>query len=133
MDKNVILRGTVVTGLGKGRYFMSAKEYKDQFISKLGIDPYHGTLNLRVDAASASELSMLKSSYGIIIEGFSREGKVFGAVKAFEASLSGVRCALVIPEKTSHTDVFELVANKNLREELSLKDGDIVEVSVSTQ
>ena len=133
MKKIVTLRGTVVTGLGKGRYFMSAKEYKVQFIEKLGIDPYPGTLNLKADPGSVAGLESLKSSTGIAISGFSREGKTFGGVKAFNAELLGVRCVLVIPEKTSHTDVFELVANRSLREVLSLGDGDIVEVSVSPQ
>ncbi|KUO93898.1 MAG: riboflavin kinase, partial [Caldivirga sp. JCHS_4] len=44
----IVLRGVVTTGLGEGGYYMSLEGYRRQFTSKLGFDPYPGTLNVRL-------------------------------------------------------------------------------------
>ena len=130
MAGNIVLKGTVASGLGEGRKFMSIPEYRKQFIDTLGMDPYPGTLNLKTSGLSAADLARLKSMPGIAIKGFGSGGKTFGGVKVFDARIRGIECALVMPERTAHTDTFEIIASESLREKLSLKDGDEVEVKV---
>lgn len=122
--------GTVASGMGRGRIFMSAKEYKDQFAKALGINSFDGTFNIRVSEKEVSELKAIK---GIRIEGFERDGRSFGGLTAFHATISGMKCALVIPDRSAHTNVIELIADRNLRESLGLKDGDHVSVEITTQ
>ena len=40
----VLLKGTLVTGMGEGAYYMSLKGYTKQFKSKIGYVPFPGTL-----------------------------------------------------------------------------------------
>ena len=42
--------GVLFSGLGEGAYYIMIKGYRKQFQSKLGFDPFPGTLNLRLDS-----------------------------------------------------------------------------------
>ena len=48
--KRLMLRGRVTTGAGGGASFTRVAWVREQFITKLGIDPYPGTLNLLLDS-----------------------------------------------------------------------------------
>jgi CTP-dependent riboflavin kinase len=62
------IRGRVVSGEGRGRHFSRLAWARRQFIDKLGIDPYPGTLNLIVvDAESRSVWDRLKDKPGVRI------------------------------------------------------------------
>lgn len=63
-----------------------------------------------------------------IIKG--KEG--FGDVKFIKAILDNqINGALVFPVKTQHThDILEFIASENLRENLHLKDGDLVTLKI---
>jgi len=127
-----MLRGRVFTGFGEGRYYISIPEYRSQFMSKLGFDPYPGTLNLRLDQESVKLRKRLEVMEGILIEGFSRENRRYGSVKCFKAMIDGVaKGAVLLIERTHYgPDVLEVISPLNLRKELGLKDGDWVTVSV---
>jgi riboflavin kinase len=44
-----------------------------------------------------------------------------------------VKCAIIVPEIASYpSDMLEIIAPVNLREKLSLKDGDTLEVKVTS-
>lgn len=118
------LRGKVASGLGEGRYYISREGYRRQFSEKLGFDPSPGTLNLKLD-----EPFTIEDSDSIEIEGFSDEGRSFGGCRCLPAEVGGVRGAVVRPERTGYPpDLLELIAPVNLREALSLSDGDEVDV-----
>ncbi|MFW6304206.1 MAG: DUF120 domain-containing protein, partial [Candidatus Saliniplasma sp.] len=51
-EGTIILNGEVVSGREEGQYFLSKDRYREQFIDKAGIDPYEGTLNVRLDDES---------------------------------------------------------------------------------
>jgi len=120
----VRLRGKVASGLGEGRYYISREGYRRQFSEKLGFDPSPGTLNLKLD-----EPFTIEDSDSIEIEGFSDEGRSFGGCRCLPAEVGGVRGAVVRPERTGYPpDLLELIAPVNLREALSLSDGDEVDV-----
>jgi riboflavin kinase, archaea type len=126
-----IISGRVVKGLGKGRYFMRRSEYRRQFIRRLGMDPYSGTLNLKLSVANRKKLERLKRRRGILIMGFEKDGKRFGDVSCYRARIGTLRCAIVAPKRSVHTDVAEVIAPSRLRRSLKLRDGSIVRVSVS--
>jgi len=44
----VEINAVVFSGLSEGAYYMGMEGYRKQFRSKLGFDPFPGTLNLRV-------------------------------------------------------------------------------------
>ena len=44
----VLLKGTLVSGMGEGAYYMSLKGYTKQFQSKIGYMPFPGTLNVKL-------------------------------------------------------------------------------------
>ena len=46
---NVELKGTLVSGMGEGAYYMGLKGYTKQFQSKIGYVPFPGTLNVKLN------------------------------------------------------------------------------------
>ena len=116
------IKGKLISGMGKGSYFMSQKIYLDQFQEKLKFKPFVGTLNIKIDSNSiASILNIPPEKFNIILG----KGK-FGDVKFIKALLNDeVFGALVFPAKSEHTeDVLEFISDKNLRQILKLKDED---------
>lgn len=129
----VTLVGEVFTGLGEGAYYVSREGYRRQFVAKLGFDPYPGTLNVRLsDSRSLANREVLDHFKGIEIEGFSDEGRAYGPVKCFRATINGkVEGALVMARRSHYgKDVVEFIAPVNLRRLLGLRDGDRVKAEV---
>ena len=126
----IVLHGTVVSGLGEGRYFMSQSGYAEQMRKLLGFTPYEGTLNIKVAADELHKVEEMKSAAGMEISGFDRSGKHFGGATLYLAELSGVKCAVVVPKISRHHDTIELIAKDRLRDSLGLSDGSDVTLSV---
>ncbi|MEM4267936.1 MAG: DUF120 domain-containing protein [Candidatus Woesearchaeota archaeon] len=121
------LKGVVCNGSGEGRFYTSIPCYKNQFISKLGIDPYPGTLNLIVDEFLLKQFLALKKE--IIINGFKTKKREFGKISCYLVKAGGVDSALVVPERTHHpSNIVEIISEKNLRATLKLHDGSEVEI-----
>ena len=124
------LLGRAVSGLGEGSYYMRQYGYRRQFKRTLGFNPYPGTFDLKLSGESLELKGILESSPGKRIEGFKTRERTFGPVKCFSAKIRGMRVAIVLPTRSTHSDIIELIAAKNIRESLKLKDGDSVEVEV---
>ncbi|MDI6819322.1 MAG: DUF120 domain-containing protein [Candidatus Hodarchaeaceae archaeon] len=124
------LVGQVVSGLGEGSYYVSQEGYRRQFKRELGFEPYPGTLDIRLDKTSLGLRATLSELPGKRIEGFKVPERTFGPVVCFPAILRGTRVAVILPSRSHHTDVIELIAPKNLRRSLRLADGDAVKVEV---
>lgn len=122
------IAGAVTSGLGEGAFYMRQKGYKDQFRKKLWFEPYEGTLNLRIAGPDLARLRVLQDSAGIEIAGFEASGRTFGGAKCFLATMGHVDCAVIMPIRTHHTDVLEVISKHYLRDALGLKDGDVVEL-----
>jgi riboflavin kinase len=122
------IKGQIISGMGKGTYFMSQEIYIKQFQEKLHFKPYVGTLNVKLEKNRKNPLINISKEKFSLIRG---KGK-FGDVKFIKAVLNhDTTGALVFPAKTEHTeDVLEFISNKNLRESLKLKDGDIVSITI---
>ena len=133
----------ITSGLGEGKYYMSLPGYKKQFAQKLGFEPFEGTLNLEIDAAKVN--NFLLNAECIYVEGFKTKERTFGGLKAFGVKVSAntnkktgnnkknskINAALIIPDRTHHhKNVVEVIADKNLRNVLKLKDNDELEISL---
>jgi len=116
--------------MGEGAYYVSQGGYKQQFITKLGFEPYPGTLNLRVRKEDQEEVRLLGASPFILVEGFTDGGRSFGPAKCLLSKIGDkIDGALILPVRTHYSgDVVELLASTFLREQLQLKDGDKVRV-----
>jgi len=126
-DSPAYIQGTLVSGLGEGRYYMSLAGYQKQFIEKLGFKPYIGTLNIKVD--SEGRMRFLQGLKIIYIDGFSTKSRTFGGIKCYAARINGVAGAVMVPERTGHdADVMECIAPVYLRSRLKIKDGDKVTI-----
>lgn len=132
LEKPVKMRlyGTVQSGLGEGRYYISRKGYIVQFQEKLSFIPYLGTLNLRIKAGSELSLRRLRSMDGIHIDGFTTEDRTYGPVKIFLGNIDGVKCGIIFPERSVYSDVMEIISTEFLREKLGIDDGSEVLVEV---
>ena len=116
--------GEVTTGLGKAAYFLSQEFYTKEFKKNLGFIPYPGTLNVIVSDKHLDEINEIKDNCQNVI----RPDEGFGAVKYIKAKLNNnVYGAIVFPAKTTHEENYlEFIAEKRLRDELNIEDGDIV-------
>ena len=124
------ITGKATSGLGEGAFYMRQKGYKEQFRKKLGYEPFEGTLNLKVGGSELSKMIVLIGEKGISIEGFEAGGRTFGGAKVFRAGLKGTECAVILPIRTHHTDVLEVISKEQLRGKLGITDGDAVTLDV---
>lgn len=103
---------------------------KRQFIEKLSIDPYPGTLNLEiVDPASLQTFNKLKTKKGIEIQ---PEDPSFCIAQCYPVLINGqIRGAIVFPLVEGYPEnKMELIASQNIKETISVKAGDDLEVKV---
>jgi riboflavin kinase len=135
-EEGLVLRGSVTSGLGKGKRFVSLPGYEQQFVSKLGYQPYPGTLNVTLTRLSIRRRLGLSIRDGVHIEEWSDEDTTYGAADCYpvtlEAETGSVGSAhAIVPIRTEHdADELEIIAPMGLRTELSLDDGDTVTVTV---
>lgn len=133
---SVTMEGAVFTGLGEGAYYISKEYYRNQFIEKLGFDPYPGTLNVKLSTDYDLKTRVELEAYPAIeIQGFKNEDRTFGTVKCYSAKVGNRVKGAVIFALRSHYDrsVLEIISTVSLRKQLNLKDGQKVKVEVFTK
>jgi len=133
---HVELKGTLVSGMGEGAYYMSLKGYTNQFKSKIGYVPFPGTLNVRLDKKVHQEaIKQFESLDGITIKSFSDGKRTYGWVKCFPAKLNqSINCQLIILERTHHDDsIIELISKVCIRKSGKFKDGSKVTIKIPIQ
>jgi len=133
----VTLVGTVTTGMGEGRHYITLPGYMRQFESKLGYEPYPGTLNVELDEDGVRRRSALSSLSTIPIDGWEDEDRTYGPAVCHPAVVESADgrtyddAHLIHPERTHHDeDQIELIAPDRLRDELGIEDDDEVIVHV---
>ena len=131
--QELTIKATVFSGLSEGSYYMSMEGYRKQFKSKLGFDPFPGTLNLRVTKDSMIQRRELESHPFVNIDGFADKDRTYGGARCYPVVVgTKVHGAIVMPIRAHYgEDVIEIIAPENLRRRLKLQDGDLVEVQVS--
>ena len=123
------LRGTVTSGLSESRFFTEIPWVKKQFVDKLGINPYPGTFNITILAKDRERLNAVREAKGIEII---PEDTNFCSANSFPVLVSGkIKGAAIIPLVPNYPPAqLELISPENIKQSLSLKDGDLVEVEV---
>ena len=130
---DVELKGTLVSGMGEGAYYMGLKGYTKQFQSKIGYVPFPGTLNVRLDQKIHQEtIKQFETLNGIKIKSFSDGKRTYGWVKCFPCKLNdSTNCELIILERTHHDDsIIELISKSCLRKTAKLKDGSKISIKI---
>jgi len=128
MGENIILEGTVTSGLGRGAVFISIGYYKGEIKKKLGFVPYHGTLNLII---AESQTTLLNDIDPIRIKGYKKDDKNYGGVNCYRAKINNINGSIVVPDLTEHEqNTIEFIAPVNLKSELKIKDGDKVKIEL---
>jgi riboflavin kinase len=130
---HVLLKGTLVSGMGEGAYYMSLKGYTKQFKSKIGYIPFPGTFNVKLGKKEYTEtIRQFEGMDGTHIEGYSDGKRTYGWVKCFRAKLnSSFDCELIRLERTHHdTSTIELISKNNLRKTAKISDGSKVTITI---
>ncbi|WP_459193749.1 DUF120 domain-containing protein [Halosimplex sp. J119] len=139
-DATVELHGTITSGMGEGRHYISLPGYMRQFEEKLGYEPFLGTLNVELAEDSVRERGHLSSFEPITIEGWEDDERTYGPAYCYPATVETVDgetfgdAHVITPERTHHgDDQLEVIAPAKLREELGLEDDDSLTIDVTEQ
>jgi len=135
-DASIELDGFVTSGMGEGRHYISLPGYMEQFIEKLGYEPFAGTLNVELTAESVRARAGVAALEPVQIEGWEDDERTYGPAYCYPASVQAgdsiyEPAHVIAPERTHHDeDQLEVIAPDKLRDELGLADGDEVTVDV---
>ncbi|NKQ39878.1 MAG: CTP-dependent riboflavin kinase [Methanosarcinales archaeon] len=122
--------GKLTSGFGKGQYFTELDGYKTQIKKHLNFTSFPGTLNIIIKDIDAI-YDILNQLDFVALLPFVCNGNQYGGCKCYIASIYGVACAIIIPDKTHHKkEILEIISSKNLRDTLSLKNGDEIEIKL---
>ena len=124
------LSGRVVTGTGRAAGFTELGHAKKQFLDKLGIDTWPGTLNVKLDdTESLVDWQSLRDGDGI---GISDPDGNSCYARSYPVQINNkVTGAIIFPEISDYpTDQVEIIAPISLRQHLSLNDGDLLRLNV---
>lgn len=127
----LIVSGVVVSGARKAAFFTQLPWVQAQCLDRLGFRPFPGTLNLQIlepDRSAAARVLDLPGQPLVSPEAD------FCAGRVYPVSMGAIPAAIVRPEESVriHDDgVIEILAPVCLREELKLKDGDVVGLTVT--
>jgi CTP-dependent riboflavin kinase len=101
------------------------------FLSLLGIDPFPGTLNLKIEDGDAlRQWEALRTGPGIAV--LPPPDSEFCRARCYRVRLAGnTQAAIVYPEVPDYPEnQLELIAPVSLRDHLELVDGDRLEIEV---
>jgi len=129
--ERIAIVGHVITGTGQGAHFTQLAWVRQAFVEELGIDPFPGTLNLKVkDPDALRRWKDLKANPGVAI--LPPPDSEFCRARCYRVLVAGqAQAAIVYPEVPGYPeDQLELIAPFSLRERLRLVDDDRVELDV---
>ncbi|MFW9950202.1 MAG: DUF120 domain-containing protein, partial [Candidatus Thorarchaeota archaeon] len=105
----------------------------DQFKTKLGFEPYKGTLNLKLNDTDNEILhEKLNNMIPVIIDGFKDQNREYGPVKCYDVYISRLdnknnlkKAAILDIQRTHHQkNIIEILAKPYLRDYFKLQNGD---------
>ncbi len=128
ISTSISIKGRITEGLKESSFFTQLPWVREQLITKLGIDPYPGTLNLDIiDTEDVEKLKNIKKQKGIEIIP-AEPG--FCSAKCFHVLVyEKIKGAIIIPEVPDYPQSkLEIISSDNIRDVLSLNIGDLVAV-----
>jgi len=138
-DETVELVGSVTSGMGEGKRYITLSGYMEQFRDKLGYEPYAGTLNVDLTDESVRSRARLDALDPITIDGWEGDGRTYGPAYCYPATIGTAdqeyeTAHVIAPERTHHgDDHLEVIAPDGLRSTVGLSDGTEVSISVAEQ
>jgi CTP-dependent riboflavin kinase len=127
------LRGRLVSGIGRGKHFTRMEWAHRQFVEKLGIAPFPGTVNLIVDddPQSMEAWKRLKATPGVRIDN-PNAGPQDCHARCYPVSIDGrIDAAIVLPEFTGYSPAqIEIIAAIEVRDALDIDDGDSLRIEI---
>jgi CTP-dependent riboflavin kinase len=126
------LLGRLATGRGRGKHFTQLDWAREQFLAKLGIDPFPGTINLIVDDPESIKVwNRLKGTPGVRIDN-PNDGPHDCDARCYPVSIDGqIDAAIVLPEVAGYSPVqIEIIAAMRVRDALSIVDGDSLRLEI---
>ncbi|MFC7059085.1 CTP-dependent riboflavin kinase [Halovenus salina] len=139
VDEELTLAGTVTSGMGEGRHYITLSGYMRQFREKLGYEPFPGTLNVDLTEESIRTRTRLDALDPIVIDGWESDDRTYGPAYCYPATLTVgdeqyAETHVITPERTHHgDDHLELIAPEKLRDTLPAEDGTEVSIRVTEQ
>ena len=130
-----VLIGRLATGIGQGKNFTRLDWARTQFIERLGIDPYPGTVNVIVDDPDSMPVWVrVKRTPGIRIDN-PGNGPHDCDARCYPVTVAGrIDGAIVVPEVEGYPPAqAEIIADIGVRETLDIEDGDPVEIELKSQ
>ena len=128
---SIELEGTIVSGLGEGKYYMSIRGYTNQFEELLGFTPYPGTLNIKLADESAAARVRLGNLPPVYISSFKTSNRTYGGIKSYVASIGGIDGAIIVPDRSHyHNDIIETIAPVSIKKTLKTDNGDLIKIVV---
>ena len=126
------LLGRLTTGIGQGKHFTRLDWARQQFMSKLGIDPFPGTINLIIDDSESMKVwNRLKGTNGVRIDN-PNDGPHDCDARCYPVSIEGqIDGAIILPEVAGYPPIqIEIIAAMGVRDALDIDDGDSVSLEV---
>lgn len=124
--------GRLSTGIGQGRLFTRLDWARAQFIDRLGIDPFPGTVNVTLEEAGAlAAWERLKAEPGVRIDN-PNDGPFDCDARCYPVLIEGrIEAAIVLPEIEGYSPAsIEMIAAVGVREALAIEDGAAVVIKV---
>ena len=126
------LLGRLTTGIGQGKHFTRLDWARQQFMNKLGIDPFPGTINLIIDDSESMKVwDRLKVTTGVRIDN-PNDGPHDCDARCYPVSIeSQIDGAIILPEIAGYSPVqIEVIAAKSVRDVLGIEDGDSLRLEI---
>ena len=131
--RKILIKGKVFSGLGQGAFFTQLDWVKKQCEEKLNFVPSPGTLNLNVAGESLEAIDKLKEGKGVALVPPTAE---FCEATCYPVLIRSVRAAIIVPQAEHFTtdvhppEVLEVIAPVNIKDVLSVRDGDELTLEV---
>ena len=126
------LLGRLTTGIGQGTHFTRLDWARHQFVEKLGIDPFPGTINLIIDDPESMKVwNRLQGTPGVRINN-PNDGPHDCDARCYPVSIdSQIDGAIVLPEVAGYPPIqIEVIAAKRVRDLLGIEDGDSLRLEI---
>ena len=124
--------GRLTTGIGQGKHFKRLDWARQQFVNKLGIDPFQGMINLIIDdSESMKAWNSLQGTTGVRIDN-PNDGPHDCDARCYPVSIEGqIDGAIVLPEVAGYSPLqIEVIAAKRVRDVLGIEDGDSLTLEI---
>ena len=124
--------GRLATGIGLGKTFTRLDWARRQFIEKLDIDPYPGTINVVVERPDDIAVwRRLKATPGVRIDN-PNDGPHDCDARCWPVSIEGrFDAAIVLPEVAGYAPaLIEVIAAAGMRDALGIADGDALRLVI---